>query len=147
VSGSRRQGGSAFSHPEVQPPPPRSQRGTPDRSHTRHVPASVPWQCPSRMPAARFASGTGRSATTKGGLQQAVMKRHVSANGAAHSDDAGSVADGTLLPKLGKLQDVTRQRRGDVLGARGAVKVQGKKYWPRLLFPTASPSLHCIFSL
>jgi hypothetical protein len=40
----------------------------------------------------------------------------------------GGRGGGQLLPKLGKLKDVTRQRRGDILGARGAVKVQGKRY-------------------
>lgn len=62
-----------------------------------------------------------------------MMKRNVptfGGNGMADSETPADVAEGVggqLLPKLGKLKDVTRQRRGDILGARGAVKVQGKR--------------------
>jgi len=61
------------------------------------------------------------------------MKRHVS-NGGRTDDEppADGAAEGQLLPKLGKLKDVTRQRRGDILGARGAVKVQGQR-WENLV--------------
>jgi len=71
------------------------------------------------------------------------MKRHV--EGSKDRDEsmqdeanAAAIAEGKLLPKLGKLKDVSRQRRGDILGARGAVKVQGQRY----LFPRAPPAIH-----
>jgi hypothetical protein len=61
------------------------------------------------------------------------MKRHVKgARGqedehASGAESAAAAAEGQLLPKLGKLKDVSRQVRGDILGARGAVKVQGQR--------------------
>lgn len=106
------------------------------------IPAFLQGQRPIYMPAGRFRSET-LARGAPGGLQLAVMKRHVS-KGAAQSDGAGPVADGKLLPKLGKLQDVTRQRRGDVLGARGAVKVQGKRYATTCLSVLSSDSLRLI---
>jgi hypothetical protein len=55
------------------------------------------------------------------------MKRGQEDEHASGAESAAAAAEGQLLPKLGKLKDVSRQVRGDILGARGAVKVQGQR--------------------
>jgi len=91
----------------------------------------------------------GRMGRAAGGLQGFVMKRHVSTGGRTDDEPpADGPAEGQLLPKLGKLKDVSRQRRGDILGARGSVKVQGQKYVPKdEELPTVYPEFSYVSSV
>ena len=63
------------------------------------------------------------------------MKRHTISTRGVNEDEDGSeeMGEGKLMPKLGKLKDVSRQVRGDILGARDAVKVQGSRCTSRVL--------------
>ena len=74
------------------------------------------------------------------GPQALVMRRHIAGNrGGEEETEQGWAAEGELLPKIGKLKDVSRQVRGDILGARDSAKVQGRR-WENL--PRKPPTIH-----
>eukprot|EP00961_Rhodomonas_salina_P145408 1956785-Rhodomonas_salina.1 len=47
-------------------------------------------------------------------------------------DESANGGDGPVVKKFGKLANVSRQKRGDIVGIRGSTKVQGKK-WENLV--------------
>eukprot|EP00960_Hanusia_phi_P047647 758493-Hanusia_phi.AAC.4 len=63
-----------------------------------------------------------------------AMKRHVSrpSRGPEKNDEQNLEVDQDGIPKIGRLKNVVRQTRGDIVGTRGSVKVQGKR-WDNVL--------------
>jgi 16S rRNA (guanine966-N2)-methyltransferase len=145
--------GATFA-PRVLHPDPQSRLARGRGCHKRPEPTDSHAPTPSRWPRPllqRCGSPPGFvcilprpvRARTSTWLQGVAMKRGV--QGARGQDDqdtpgaesaaavsAGAGTEGQLLPKLGKLKDVSRQVRGDILGARAAVKIQGQG-WENLV--------------
>ncbi|EKX51022.1 hypothetical protein GUITHDRAFT_151135 [Guillardia theta CCMP2712] len=62
-----------------------------------------------------------------------AMKRHVPRSSRGQDSEPESIeVDHDGIPKIGRLKNVVRQTRGDIVGTRGSVKVQGKG-WDNIL--------------